>query len=184
MFCARSEAEVGNALREAQRFPHAQYAKESWEEAFNLALTAWVLLQEGKFVEAETPARQCLAIRSKLSPDDWSVYHAQHMLGGAKAGLKDYREAEPLLVDGYNGMKARRATMPGFHIPRIGESALRIIRFYQDMNRLDDAAKWQTEFNNLDAEAKRSLIVGLRSPSASAKRSSVTASTATKRLGR
>jgi serine/threonine protein kinase/tetratricopeptide (TPR) repeat protein len=179
-----SMAEVGNALREAQRFPHAQYAKESWEEAFNLALTAWVLLQEGKFVEAETPARQCLAIRSKLSPDDWSVYHAQHMLGGAKAGLKDYREAEPLLVDGYNGMKARRATMPGFHIPRIGESALRIIRFYQDMNRLDDAAKWQTEFNNLDAEAKRSLIVGLRSPSASAKRSSVTASTATKRLGR
>src|SRR5688500_1293964 len=81
-----SMAEVENALREAQRFAHTQYAKDSWEEAFYLALTAWVLLQEGKFSEAETPARQCLAIRIKLRPDDWSVFHAKHMLGAAMAG--------------------------------------------------------------------------------------------------
>jgi tetratricopeptide (TPR) repeat protein len=159
-----SLAEVENALREAQRFAHVQYAKDSWEEAFYLALTTWVLLQENKFDEAEAPARQCLAIRMKLRPDDWSVFHARHMLGAAQAGQKRYAEAEPLLLEGYLGMNERRASMPEFHIPRLGECVLRLIKFYQDLGRTDEAAKWQGEFNRLDAEAKRSLIVSPRLP--------------------
>jgi tetratricopeptide (TPR) repeat protein len=161
-----SMAEVENALREAQRFAHTQYAKDSWEEAFYLALTTWVLLQEGKFSEAETPARQCLAIRLKLRPDDWSVFHARHMLGAALAGQRRLAEAEPLLLEGYRGVLERRASMPDFHLSRIGECILRIAEFYRKLGRPADAAKWQAEFNRLDTDAKRSLIVRPRSPSA------------------
>ena len=153
--------QVENALREAQRFAHTQYAKESWEESFYLALTTWVLLQENKFEAAEAAARQCLAIRLKLRPDDWSVFHAQHLLGAARAGQKHLAEAETLLIEGYNGMKARRARMPEFHLPRIGECAQRIIEFYTENGRTEDLANWQAEFNGLDAEAKRSLLVNL-----------------------
>ena len=157
-----SMAEVENALREAQRFAHTQYAKDSWEEAFYMALTAWVLLQEKKFDEAETLARQCLAIRLKLRPNDWSVFHAKHMLGAAQAGQKRFEEAEPLLIEGYRGMKERRTGMPDFHIPRLGESALRIVDFYTDLKRTDKTAEWQAEFDRLDDEAKRSLVVSSR----------------------
>jgi serine/threonine protein kinase/Tfp pilus assembly protein PilF len=163
-----SLAEVENALREAQRFAHTQYAKDSWEEAFYLALTTWVLLQENKFAEAETPAQQCLAIRLKLSPDDWTVFHARHMLGAARAGQKRFADAEPLLLEGYRGMIERRATMPEFHLPRIGESVLRIIKFYRDVDRPDEVAKWQATFDRLDGEAKRSLIVNSRAPAIAA----------------
>jgi serine/threonine protein kinase/tetratricopeptide (TPR) repeat protein len=171
-----SMAEVENALREAQRFAHTQYAKDSWEEAFYLALTVWVQLQERKFEEAETHARQCLAIRLKLRPDDWSVFHAKHLLGAAQAGQKRFAEAETLLVEGYQGMKARRATMPDFHLPRIGESALRIIDFYTELKRPDKVAEWKSEFESLDDESKRSLV--FKQPIAGASH----AGTLTKRL--
>jgi serine/threonine protein kinase/Tfp pilus assembly protein PilF len=154
-----SMAEVENALREAQRFAHTQYAKDSWEEAFYLALTVWVQLQEKKFAEAETHARQCLAIRMKLRPDDWSVFHAKHMLGAAQAGQKRLVEAETLLIDGYQGMKARRASMPDFHLPRLGESVLRIIEFYTELKRSDKVAEWKAELARLDPETRQSLMI-------------------------
>jgi tetratricopeptide (TPR) repeat protein len=174
-------AEVENALREAQRFAHTQYAKDSWEEAFYLALTTWVLLQEGKFSEAESPARQCLAIRLKLRPDDWSVFHARHMLGAALAGQRRVAEAESMLLEGYRGVLQRRATMPDFHLPRIGECILRIAEFYRKIGRADEAAQWQAEFNRLDADAKRSMIMSPRWPSAAAKSRAVMATAATSR---
>jgi tetratricopeptide (TPR) repeat protein len=153
-----SMAEIENALREAHRFAQAQYAKDSWEEAFYLALTAWVLLHEKKFDEAEALARQCLAIRLKLRPDDWSVFHAKNMLGAAKAGQKRFAEAEPLLLEGYRGMCERTASIPPFQLPRIGESVERIISFYTATGRTDEVAKWQATFDNLEPESRRSLV--------------------------
>jgi hypothetical protein len=70
-----------------------------------------------------------------------------------------------MLLEGYRGVLERRATMPDFHLPRIGECILRIAEFYRKSGRADDAAKWQTEFNRLDADAKRSLILRPRAPS-------------------
>ena len=127
-----------------------------------LALTAWVLLQEKKFDDAEALARQCLAIRLKLRPDDWTVFHAKNMLGAAKAGQKRFAEAEALLLEGYRGMHERRATMPPFHLPRIGESVERIITFYTAAGRTDEVARWQSTFDHLEPEARRSLVTRAR----------------------
>jgi tetratricopeptide (TPR) repeat protein len=150
--------EVEAALADLQRFGVLQYGKGSWEEAFYLALTAWVFLQEEMFAEAEAITRQSLAIRLKLRPDDWSTFHARHMLGFAKAGQKQFDEAEPLLIEGYEGMKARVATMPTFHLPRLGEAAQRIVRFYEKNNRPAEAARWQLEFDRLEPEQKKVLL--------------------------
>ncbi len=54
---------VTDALRDAQRYAEINYGKESWEEAFFLALSAWIMLQEKNYVEAERLTRQSLAIR-------------------------------------------------------------------------------------------------------------------------
>lgn len=73
-------------------------------------------------------------------------------------------------------MNERRATMPEFHLPRIGESVLRIIKFYRDADRPEEVAKWQAQFNQLGAEAKRSLVVNLPAPAIAAGNTGVSAS--------
>lgn len=151
-------AEIESALREGWRITRSQYAKESWEEAFHLALMTWVLLQEKKYDEAEASVRECLAIRLKLRADDWSVFHARHMLGAVRAGQQRPAEAESLLIEGYEGMKARASTIPAFHLPRLGEAVQRIIAFHTAQHRPDDARRWQAEFDRLGAEARQSLL--------------------------
>ncbi len=153
-----SLAEVEAVLRDAQRYAEILYGKESWEEAFFLALSAWIMLEEGKYQEAEAVTRQSLAIRLKLRPDDWSTHHARHMLGAALAFQNRLAEAEPLLIEGYRGMKARAASMPEFHLPRIGEGVQRIIRIYERLDRPGEVARWQQEFDSLEPEAKRVLL--------------------------
>ena len=159
-----SLAEVEAALKEARVFAETQYAKDGWEIAFYLALTGWVLLQEEKYEEAESVVRECLEIRKRLQPDDWSTHHARHMLGAALAGQNQFAAAEPLLIEGYFGMKAKAASIPSFHVPRLGESAQRIIRFYADLGgRKADMAKWTAEFESLEPDARSGLILPLRS---------------------
>jgi tetratricopeptide (TPR) repeat protein len=153
-----SLAEVEAVLRDAQHYATMNYGKESWEEAFFLALSAWILLEERKFDEAEQVARQCLAIRNKLRPDDWSTHHARHIVGAALAGQDKFKEAEPLLLEGYNGMKARIGSMPEFHLPRLGEAVERITRFYLRLDRQSEVAKWRAEFAGLSPEAKAVLL--------------------------
>ena len=70
------------------------------------------LLKQAKWSEAEPMLRECLAIRDKVVPDDWSRFNTMNQLGGALLGRGRYAEAEPLLLSGYDGMKARAAKIP------------------------------------------------------------------------
>ena len=45
-------------------------------------------------------------------PDDWSRFNTMSQLGGALLGQGRYAEAEPLVIEGYEGMKARAAKIP------------------------------------------------------------------------
>jgi hypothetical protein len=70
------------------------------------------LLKQEKASEAEPLLRECLAIREKAMPDDWQRFSAMSLLGGAMLGHGKYAAAEPLVVGGYEGMKARAAKIP------------------------------------------------------------------------
>ncbi len=153
-----SLAQVEAVLRDAQRYAEFTYGRDSWEEAFFLATSSWILLEEHKYVQAEAMIRRCLAIREKLRPDDWSTHHARHMLGAALAGQNRFAEAETLLVSGYRGMKARDATMPEFHRSRVGEAVYRVIHFYQRLDKPAEARKWWEEFDRLEPDQKKVLV--------------------------
>jgi hypothetical protein len=56
--------------------------------------------------------RHCLTQRQQVTPNVWQTFNTQSMLGGALLGPKKYTEAEPLLLKGYEGMKAREQTIP------------------------------------------------------------------------
>jgi eukaryotic-like serine/threonine-protein kinase len=48
----------------------------------------------------------------KNRPDEWQLFRAESLLGASLAGQNEYAENEPLLLDGYQGMQARKGRIP------------------------------------------------------------------------
>src|SRR5262249_33927355 len=82
------------------------------DRANTLASLGLCLLKAGKPADAEPVLRECLAIREKKLPGDWQFFNAQSLVGGSLLGQKKYADAEPLLVQGYEGLKQRAAYIP------------------------------------------------------------------------
>ncbi|HUA58659.1 MAG TPA: serine/threonine-protein kinase [Verrucomicrobiae bacterium] len=66
---------------------------------------------QGKFAESEPLAREAFETDRRKRPDDWQRFLAESLLGASLAGQKKYADAEPLLLEGYQGMIARKARM-------------------------------------------------------------------------
>jgi hypothetical protein len=76
------------------------------------------------------------------------------MLGGALLGQKKYAEAEPLLLQGYEGMKAREKSIPPQGTMRIPEAVDRLIELYTAINKPDEVSKWQAELARYPRDGK------------------------------
>jgi eukaryotic-like serine/threonine-protein kinase len=94
-------------LRELADFLRKNGGADSPDYADQLRRLSRNLLEQAKYAEAEAVARDALAILSKKAPDAWATFHTQSVLGAALLGRKKYADAEPLLLQGYQGMKKR-----------------------------------------------------------------------------
>ena len=113
---------------------------ETMASAADLAL-AYVSL--GKFTEAEAVVTEALEFNRKEQPDDWQRFRAEALLGASLAGEKKYSEAEPLLLEGYQGMLARKDR---FDAADRGYSALAhrwVVQLYQDRGKPEQVAEWK-----------------------------------------
>jgi serine/threonine protein kinase len=110
------------------------------------------LLRQRKHAEAEVCLRECLQIRDKEAPNAWTTFNAKSMLGGSLLGQEKYAEAEPLLLKGYEGMKAREETIPPLSRDRLTEALERLLQLYEGWGKPDEAGKWRKE---LTAEKER-----------------------------
>jgi hypothetical protein len=76
-------------------------------------------------------------------PDDWQRFRATSLLGASLAGQNKYAEAEPLLLDGYQGMAVRKDRMgvpDWFHLDRAREW---IVQLYEAWGKPAKAAEWK-----------------------------------------
>ena len=67
----------------------------------------------------------------KNQPGDWQGFRAESLLGASLAGQKKYAEGEPLLLEGYQGMVARkdRIEVPNwYHLDRAREWLMQLYR--------------------------------------------------------
>ncbi len=62
---------------------------------------------------------------------------------------KQYAEAEPLLISGYNGLRDREAAMPIANKSRLEKAAQRLVRLYEEAGRPDKAAQWKRNVSEL-----------------------------------
>jgi hypothetical protein len=108
------------------------------------------LIQQQKWSESEAILRACLAIREKAEPDDWSTFNTRSQLGSSLLGQKKYADAEPLVVQGYEGMKAREVKIPAPSKLRLPEAAERVVRLYEAWERPEQAAEWRRKLDLAD----------------------------------
>jgi eukaryotic-like serine/threonine-protein kinase len=113
---------------------------DTMASAADLALA---YLSQNKFAEGELLARETLEFYRKNQPEDWERFRAESLLGDSLAGQKKYVEAEPLLLEGYQGMAARKDRMgvPNwYHLDCAREW---IVQLYRAWGKPEKAAEWR-----------------------------------------
>jgi len=66
-------------------------------------------------------------------------------LGAALLGQGRYSEAEPLLLDGRNGLWAGKATLPKTAVRFLTEADARVVRLYEAWGKPDLARAWKAK---------------------------------------
>jgi tetratricopeptide (TPR) repeat protein len=126
---------------------HNNFAKrfgpKSLELGTALAETGSALLHERAWVDAETYMRACEAIRMAAQPDIWSTFNAKSILGASLLGQKKYDEAEPLLIEGYRGMKDREQQIPPQGRVYLTAALERLVDLYTSWNKSELATQWR-----------------------------------------
>jgi tetratricopeptide (TPR) repeat protein len=111
------------------------------------------LLLQQKFAEARPFLRESLEISEKASPAEWTAWEARSVLGASFAGGRSFAEAEPLILSGYEGMKAREASIPPSDRPRLAEAAARVVRLYEAWGKPEKAEEWRRRLGPADLPA-------------------------------
>ncbi len=109
------------------------------------------LLKGGRWAEAEPLLRESLAIRERTQPESWSTFNSRSMLGGALLGQRKYADAEPLLLQGYEGMKARETMIPPQGRVRLTEAARRLVELYEAAQKPGEAERFRAELQQREA---------------------------------
>jgi hypothetical protein len=111
------------------------------------------LLKQSKWSEAELVLCECLAIREKGTPGTWRHFHTMSRLGEAFSGQGRHAEAERLIVGGYEGMKAREATIETRFRHYLLAAEQRLVRFYEEWGKPEQAKKWALKLGLVDLPA-------------------------------
>jgi non-specific serine/threonine protein kinase len=114
-----------------------------------------LLKQQQRPADAEALLQRCLAIRAKKKPDDWTTFNTRSLLGDALMGQKKYVEAEPLLREGYHGLKQRNAKIPPHEKARLSEAVERLVRLYETTGDAEKAAEWRRKLAGQQGAQKK-----------------------------
>jgi hypothetical protein len=104
---------------------------------------ATVYIEQDKFADAEPLARDARGTERKIQPDLWPRYRAETVLGESLAGQRKFAEAEPLIVEGFKGMLARKeriAVPDQYHLDRAREW---LVRLYAAWGKPAKVAEWR-----------------------------------------
>jgi tetratricopeptide (TPR) repeat protein len=102
---------------------------------------------EGKTDQAVQAFRTSLEGYEKTGVESWERYLCQSRLGVSLAARKDYAQAEPMLVAGYDGMSRHHSAMPASERHYLDETARTLVQLYKASNKQSAAAEWEAKIN-------------------------------------
>jgi eukaryotic-like serine/threonine-protein kinase len=124
-----------------------KFGVDSVQVAGTLAYLGGMQIKAKRFADAEAGLRDCLRITSKELPKHWRVPAAQCLLGTALAGQEKYMEAEPVLLQGFAGLKSHEKSLPADARGLLPTTAQQLVQLYEALGKKDEAAKWRKELN-------------------------------------
>ncbi len=148
---AQAYAETGKLDRalplfeEALKSERARLGPEHPDTLVTLANLAKCLLRQGDFTNAEARARECLGLRQRTTPRDWRTCAVQVTVGIALLGQKKLEDAEPLLLQGYAGLRERARQIPAGYRREVTEAAQALAQLYEAWGKPEEAARWRRE---------------------------------------
>src|SRR5262249_8924560 len=114
------------------------------------------LLLAGRPAAAEPVLRECLVLREQARPDDWTTFLTKSLLGDCLLREKKYANAEPLLLAGYMGLKARAASIHAqYRTETLAEAVERLVQLYDATGNKDEAAKWRKKLEEATKAADK-----------------------------
>jgi tetratricopeptide (TPR) repeat protein len=160
-YCAAKQgAKAAPLSKEFVAGMRKRFPKDDPRFAGLLTQVSLELLKCEQFPTAEEMLREAWAIREKKEPEAWTTFNTQSLLGEALLGLARnaskgadkeslaraagyFKEAEPRLVKGYEGMKAREKTIPPQAAVRLPEALDRLIALYEALKKPDEVKKYR-----------------------------------------
>jgi serine/threonine protein kinase/tetratricopeptide (TPR) repeat protein len=135
----QAETFAGQALA-GRRHALGSEDTDTMSSAADLALA---YESQGQFAKAEPLARESVEFYQKQQPDDWQRFRAESLLGVSLAGQKKYAEAERLLLEGYEGMVARKERIAVPDLYQIDLARARLTELYLAWGKPAKAADWK-----------------------------------------
>jgi non-specific serine/threonine protein kinase/serine/threonine-protein kinase len=128
----------------------AAYWKDSKGEGSVVYLQQMIMLGDHLLYRQRDPAkaeavfRDCLALREREAPDDASTFYLKALLGFSLAAQRKFADAEPLLLAGYEGLKARDQLPEGVSIQAVLQG---LVDFYVAWEKPTEADRWRMLLN-------------------------------------
>jgi eukaryotic-like serine/threonine-protein kinase len=120
---------------------------------------ALAYVSEARFAESDPLASEALNTEKTVQPDNWQRFRAASLLGATLAGEKKYAEAEPLLLEGYQGMLARKEFIGAPERYHLDLARRWLIQLYQTWGKPDKAAEWSKKCDYKIGAAPQNLYV-------------------------
>ncbi|MGA9243988.1 MAG: tetratricopeptide repeat protein [Silvibacterium sp.] len=98
---------------------------------------------QGQFAKAAPLARESMEFYQNQQPDNWQRFRAESLLGASLTGQKNYSQAEPLLLEGHDGMVARKETIAIPDLYQIDMARARLAELYLAWGKPAKAAEWK-----------------------------------------
>ena len=121
--------------------------------AFWVVVYGSFLLDQHKPAEAEAVLREGLLIREKTEADNWTTFSTRSLLGASLLDQKNFAEAEPLLLSGYEGLQQRKKIIPPASQIRVAEALTRLARLYDEWGQPEKGDEWRKQMATGDSTA-------------------------------
>jgi hypothetical protein len=115
-----------------------------------------LVLQE-RYAEAEPIAREAASLYKRHAPNNARRFYYEGVLGAALLGKKKYTEAEPILLQAYQGMK-RWERLSALMIRGLTEVGGWIVQLYEATNQPEKARAWREKVNATQPSAASAAV--------------------------
>jgi eukaryotic-like serine/threonine-protein kinase len=153
-FAANDPQQGITLFNELLAIKRKQLGGDGLQFANQLAAVALDLLKHAQHSAAEPTLSECLMIRVRLQPDDWSTFNTKALLGASLLGQKKYEDAKPFLKEGYEGMLAREKSMPSASREFLTRALACLVQLHEATENAAEAEQYRTELAERKAAEK------------------------------